>query len=162
MNLETNNQSIIQNFVDIQEVYTIRHQTNENFSTVKFWLMQIKYSGYSKKMMHKVIHYILQLKEKSRYTEAAQLLLVSAATHDALALHVLARELVFGVLFEKNEAAAFGILTNLSEKEYPEVLCDLAYFYQHGIVIQKDKKQARRYYEKAASLGVTRAKKYIN
>jgi len=150
---------IIQDFVELQEFYPTLYNTESNFPSVKAWIKQIKTSGFNDKMMSEMVKYILVLKEKNKLEQSAQLLLISAATENTLANYILARELFFGILFKKNETAAFGIITALAEKDYPDALCDLAYFYRYGVAVKKDIPLAKKYYYKAASLGLKRALK---
>ena len=153
--------NIIQDFIDFQEFYPPLHDTQQDFPAVKAWLVHIQTSGFTESMMKQMIQYIFALKKKDRYEEAAQLLLVCAATKDTFAYYVLARELYLGELFTQNSAASFGLLVVIEEEKYPDALCDLAYFYKKGIATTKDLKKAERYYREAASLGVKRARKYL-
>jgi len=116
-------------------------------------MLHIKQSGFTNKMMKEMIQYIYTLQRRTKYAEATQLLLVSAATKDNLANYIFAKELFLGKLFQKNEAASFAIFSQLAQLNFPEALYNLGYFYEHGIVIEKNKKQAKKYYKQAAKLG---------
>ena len=153
------NSEIIQDFIILEETYPSIYDSEEDYTSVKAWLQHIKISGFNNKMMQEIIKYIYNLKEKNRYSEAIQLLLVSAATEDELAQYVLARELFIGKLFHKNIAASFGIISQLAQNNFAEAVCDLGYFYKNGIIVDKDKSKAKTYYYQAAQLGVKRALK---
>jgi TPR repeat protein len=148
---------IIQDFIDLQEFYPPLHDTQSDFPSVKAWLKHIRFSQFTETMMLKIMQYIFNLKRVEKYEEAAQLLLVCAATKDIFANYVLARELHIGELFTKNSSASFGLLMALEEERHPEAICDLAYFYKNGIATLQDLDKAKTYYTVASSLGVRRA-----
>ena len=145
--------TIIEDFVALQEDLPLLYDSDEDFHSVKTWLLHLHDNGYNPSSMQKMLLYIQALKERKRYAEAAQLLLVSAATEDPVALHYLAYELYVGKLFKQNKARAFTIFLKLAEENFPKALCNIAHFYKHGIVVPKDKKRAKTYYEQAVSLG---------
>jgi TPR repeat protein len=156
------NANIIQGFVELQESFPPLHNSYQDISTVKAWLKHIKNLGFTDEMMQEVIVYFYKLKNQQKYEEASQMLLVSAATEHELASFILARELVLGQLFEKNEAAAFGMLNTLAEHEHLDSICDLAYFYKNGLVVEKDIATAKHLYKKAADAGLKRAQQSYN
>ena len=70
---------------------------------------------------------------------------------------MLGRELFKGVLLTKNIPEAYEKMYSLAMEDYPEALCDLAQFYEHGINVAKDKKKAEHYFKEAANFGIKRA-----
>ena len=153
------NPNIIQEFIDLQEIYPPIHTPTTDFDTVKAWLKIIKIQGFSQKTMQEVLIYIYKLFKKNKHEEAILLLLVCAATKDDQANYLLARELFKGRNFCTNYPASFGIFSMLSEKGHYEALCDLAHFYKNGITIKQNKKQAKKLYKIAMDAGIVRAKK---
>ena len=51
-------------------------------------------------------------------------------------------------------------MQSLALEDYPEALCDLAQFYEHGIGTGKDKKKAEQLYKEATEFGIKRAEKH--
>ena len=135
-------------------------EAEESFASVDTWLVQISKDGYSEKNVEEILHYVDNLTE-SHKDEASELLLASAATESKYAQFRLARALYKGILLQKNAAEAFTLINRLAiNDDYPEAMCDLAQFYEHGIGIDKDKKKAEALYKEAMELGINRAQKH--
>ena len=129
-----------------------------SYPSVDAWLIQISREGYSEEDVERMMEKIRQLKEDGAYAEAAQLLLVSAATQSKYAQFMLARSLFKGDLLEKNLPEAFTLINRLAmDDDYAEAICDLGQLYEYGIGIAKDKKRAEALYKEAVELGIKRA-----
>ncbi|WP_052746147.1 tetratricopeptide repeat protein [Sulfurovum lithotrophicum] len=137
--------------------YPSLHESSERYVSVDNWLLKISNRGYTEKEIEEIISHILKLKESNGIAEAAQLLLISAATESKFAQFMLARELFKGELLEKNLPEAFTLINRLALDDYPEAICDLAQFYENGIGIGKDRKKAEELYREAMEQGVKRA-----
>jgi hypothetical protein len=133
----------------------------EHYSSVDTWLIKISNEGYTEKEVEKTITQIQKLTESGRKAEAAQLLLISAATHSNYAQFMLARSLFKGDILEKNLSEAFTLINRLAmDDDYPEAICDLGQLYEYGIGIRKDKKRAESLYKEAMERGIRRAQKH--
>ncbi len=99
---------------------------------------------------------------KNEVSKASQVLLLASATDSKYAQFLLARELFSGKILIRDLKKSFTIMKNLANQFYPEAVCDLGQFYEHGIGVTKDRKVAIKLYEKAFELGVARATKHIN
>jgi len=121
------------------------------------FMRQIASQGYSEQDIVDAIGYFQECKETGNSAEAAQMLLVTAASESKYAQLMLARELFKGEVLEINYPEAFTHINRLSEQDYPEAICDLAQLYEYGYGIKKDKKTALLLYEEAAEMGVARA-----
>jgi len=154
--------NIIEDFIKLQDAYPPLIESQNDFTSVKETLTHLRDKGHNKKMIELLLKYFYELKNKKEYAEAAQILLASSLIDDNVINFVLARELHMGVIFIENRAAAFGILSKLEEVDCAESLSDLGFYYQNGIVVEKDISKAIYYYEKAISLGLVRAKKSLN
>jgi len=134
----------------------------ENYPSVDAWLLKISNEGYTEKEVEEVISHVRKLlKEEDRKAEAAQLLLISAATQSKFAQFMLARSLFKGDLLEQNLPEAFTLINRLAmDDDYAEAICDLGQFYEYGIGIDKDKKRAEQLYKEAMELGIKRAKSH--
>ena len=117
----------------------VLHDLGGDFPSVEMCLFHLQYSKPHPKNIRKTLKHIQALKRVGRCAEAAQLLLVSAATEDPVALYYLAYELNSGKLFRQNKARTFAILSRLADGNFPKALCALAKFYEHGIVVPQDK-----------------------
>ena len=149
---------IDQKLKNMQTQYPPIDVSDENFSSVNAWLLQISHNGYSEDEVEEIIKYITKLTETNSLAEAAQLLLISGATQSKFAQFMLARELYKGKILEKNLPESFTLINRLAmDDNYPEAICDLAQFYEHGIGISKDKKRAQMLYKEAMDLNITRA-----
>jgi len=148
---------IDQKFKNMVNQYPLTHNTNESFSSVDTWLVQISNAGYTEAEVEKVIKQTESLSQTNK-SEAAQLLLITAATESKYAQFRLARALYKGEILQKNLPEAFTLINRLAlNDDYPEAICDLAQFYENGIGIAKDKKKAESLYKEAMDLGIQRA-----
>ena len=130
----------------------------ETYASVDAWLLKISNEGYTESEVEEMITYIQKLDKEGKKAEAAQLLLISAATHSKYAQFMLARSLFKGDLLEKNLPEAFTLINRLAmDDEYAEAICDLGQLYENGIGISKDKKRAEALYKEAMELGIKRA-----
>ena len=144
----------------MKKQYTPIERSYEKFDSVENLLRNISQEGYNEEEIEETLTYIKKLTEESKETEAAQLLLVCAATESKFAQFMLARELFKGVLLTKEIPEAFTQMHSLALEDYPEALCDLAQFYEHGIGTSKDKKKAEQFYKEATDFGIKRAEKH--
>ncbi len=147
-----------QKFKNMHTQYPPVHESNESFSSVNAWLLQISNEGYSNNEVEEMIKYVTKLTEANSLAEAAQLLLISGATKSKFAQFMLARALFKGEILQKNLPESFTLINRLAmDDDYPEAICDLAQFYENGIGIDKDKKKAEILYRDAMDLGINRA-----
>ena len=148
---------IDQKFKNMHVQYPPVEETMERFPSVNTWLLKISNDGYSEHDIEEMIKKIESLSNEN-IAEAAQLLLITAATESKYAQFRLARILFRGEILQKNLAESFTIINRLATNDdYPEAICDLAQFYEHGIGITKDKKKAELLYGEAMNLGIKRA-----
>jgi len=148
---------IDQKFKNMHVQYPPIQETLEIFSSVNAWLLKISSEGYSEDEVEKKKKKIDSLGIEHK-EEAAQLLLITAATESKYAQFRLARTLYKGEILQKNLAEAFTLINRLATNDdYPEAICDLAQFYEHGIGIDKDRKKAELLYEEAMNSGIKRA-----
>ncbi len=148
---------IDQKFKNMHVQYPPVQETLEIFPSVNAWLLQISHEGYREEEVEAMIKHIdsLGLDDKE---EAAQLLLITAATESKYAKFRLARTLYKGEILKKNLAESFTLINRLATNDdYPEAICDLAQFYEYGVGIDKDRKKAELLYEEAMNLGIKRA-----
>jgi hypothetical protein len=149
---------IDQKFKNMHTQYPPMQESDENFSSVNAWLLQISNDGYKDNEVEEMINHIAKLTEADKLAEAAQLLLISGATKSKFAQFMLARELYKGEILQKNLPESFTLINRLAmDDDYPEAICDLAQFYEHGIGISKDKKRAEMLYKDAMDLDIQRA-----
>ena len=149
---------IDQKFKNMHTQYPPVQESEENFSSVNAWLLQISNDGYTNDEVDEMITYITKLTEVNSLAEAAQLLLISGATKSKFAQFMLARALYKGKILQKNLPESFTLINRLAmDDDYPEAICDLAQFYEKGIGIDKDKKKAEALYKEAMDLGINRA-----
>ncbi|WP_309498722.1 hypothetical protein [Sulfurovum sp.] len=151
---------IEQKISSMKKQYPATVQTDEHFDSVENLLKKISQEGYSEKEIEETLNYIKELSEKNKYAEAAQLLLICAATESQFSQFMLARELFKGILLTKNTPESFAHMSSLAVEDYPEALCDLAQFYEYGIGTAKDIKKAEQLYKEATEAGITRAEKH--
>ena len=151
---------ISQKFISMKKRYPLIQKTYEKFDTVESLLTKIAQDGYTEAEIEEMIDYIKKLIEKRQYTEAAQLLLVCAATESKFAQFMLARELYIGSVLTKNIEEAFELMNTLALDNYPEALCDLGQFYENGIGTTANPLKAESLYNEALKLGIKRAKKH--
>ena len=148
---------IDQKFKNMHVQYPPVQETLEIFPSVSAWLLKISNDGYTEEDIETMIEKIDSLGVEHK-EEAAQLLLITAATESKYAQFRLARILYTGKILQKNSAEAFTIINRLAtHDDYPEAICDLAQFYEYGIGIDKDKKKAELLYEEAMQAGIKRA-----
>ena len=146
----------------MKKQYPPIERTYEKFDSVENLLRKISQDGYTEEEIEETLTTIKKLTEESKETEAAQLLLVCAATESKFAQFMLGRELFKGALLIKDIPEAFAQMHSLALEDYPEALCDLAQFYEHGIGTSKDKKKAEQFYKEAMEFGIKRAEKHYN
>ncbi|MFK5976694.1 MAG: tetratricopeptide repeat protein [Sulfurovum sp.] len=144
--------------LSMRKQYLSTDKSYENFSTVEILLTKISQEGYTEKEIEETLFSIKKFVDDQRYSEAAQLLLVCAATESKFAHLMLARELYKGTIVNRNISEAFLIINNLATGNNAEALCDLGQFYENGIGVTKDKKKAETLYKDSMELGITRAK----
>ena len=149
---------IDQKFKNMHTQYPPVQESDENFSSVQAWLLKISNEGYTHDEIEEVIKHIKKLTETKNLGEAAELLLITGATKSKFAQLILARALYTGEILQKNLPESFTLINRLAiDDNYPEAICDLAQFYEHGIGIGKDKKRAEMLYKEAMDLEITRA-----
>ena len=151
---------ITQKFITMKKRYPLIQTDYETFDTLDSLLNKITQEGYTENEIEEMIGYIQKLVEKTEYTQAAQLLLVCAATESKYAQFMLARELYKGKVLEKNIIEAFTLMNTLALDDNPEALCDLGQFYENGIGTSPDLMKAEGLYKEALDLGIKRAKKH--
>ncbi|MCO4844955.1 MAG: SEL1-like repeat protein [Sulfurovum sp.] len=151
---------IAQKLISMKKQYLSIDRSYEKFDSVENLLKKISQEDYSEEEIEETLTYITKLAEGNKETEAAQLLIVCAATESKFAHFMLARELFKGVLLTKNIPEAFTQMHGLALEDYPEALCDLAQFHEHGIGTNKDKHKAEQFYKEAMDFGIKRAQKH--
>ena len=149
---------IDQKLKNMQTQYPPLEEPEGSLASVDAWLLKISNEGYTEKEIEEMIEFIQRLTEQGSIAEAAQLLLVSAATQSKYAQFMLARSLFKGDLLEKNLPEAFTLINRLAmDDDYAEAICDLGQLYEYGIGIDKDKLRAEELYKEAMELGIKRA-----
>ena len=151
---------IAQKLLSMKKQYPPIEGTYEKFDSVENLLKKISQEGYNEVEIEETLTYIQKLTEESKEIEAAHLLLICAATESKFAQFMLARELYKGTLLTKDIPEAFTQMHSLALEDYPEALCDLAQFYEHGIGTGKDNKKAEQFYKEAMDFGIKRAEKH--
>ena len=155
-------QYIEEKFQNILKQYPQTQPKATLFESTQKWLKKIKTEGYSEEDIEKIIGYIKEISPKNR-SEASQLLLLTACSKSKYAILMLARELYKGELLEQDINQSFDLIYQLAIKEnYPEAICDLAQFYEYGVGIKADKKQALKLYDEAMQQGIVRAMKHYD
>jgi hypothetical protein len=153
--IEEKFQNILKQYPQTQPKITL-------FESTQRWLEKIKNEGYSEENIEEIIEYIKQISKKNK-SEASQLLLLTACCDSNYATFILARELYRGNLIEQDINQSFDLMYQLAINEsYPEAICDLAQFYEYGIGVKADKKQALKLYDEAMQLGITRAMRHYD
>jgi hypothetical protein len=153
-------ENITTKYIAMKAKYPLIQKIHSSHGTVDALLSKIAKDGYTELEIEEMLAYIKKLIIKKQYTEAAQLLLVSAATESKFALFMLARELYKGSVLRKNTHESFALMNALAIDDYPEALCDLGQFYEHGIGTTPNPIKAEGLYKEAAALGIKRAKKH--
>ena len=151
-----------------QKFRNMRHQfpqTEESehgiIDEVKVLLKQVATLGYTENDIHDAIVFFQEKKSEGEMADAAQMLLLAAASESKYAQLLLARELFKGEVLKVDYPESFTQINRLAEHDYPEAICDLAQLYEYGYGIKKDKKTAQLLYEEAAEMGVERAQKHV-
>ncbi len=150
-----------------QKFRNMRHQfpqvepITEISNDVKLFLKQIATKGYTENDIKETITEFQKKKSAGEKAEAAQLLLIAAASESKYAQLLLARELFKGEVLVADYPESFTQINRLAEHDYPEAICDLAQLYEYGYGIKKDKKTAILLYQEAAEMGVPRAQKHV-
>jgi len=151
---------IDQKFKNMCNRYPPTEPTTEHFPSVEAWLLKISKEGYSDEEVEEIIDHITKLTQSDKKAEAAQLLLISGATEAPFAQFILARELYRGEILQKNLSEAFTLINRLAINDYPEAICDLGQFYEHGIGVHTDIKKAKLLYKEAMESGIKRAQRH--
>lgn len=136
------------------------HVDDKNYTLHKSaanWMHRISNFGYKEIEIFKISKYIQKLKEGKQFDEAIQLTLVCGATESNLGKLIFARELYKGDIFEKDHRKACEMTKELALLDYPEALCDLGQYCEHGIGTNKNLEYALHFYKKAHDLGLERA-----
>ena len=151
-----------------QKFRNMRHQfpqieqtENGIIEEVKDLLKQVASIGYTENDIKDAIAFFQEKKAEGKIAEAAQMLLLAAASESKYAQLLLARELFKGEVLKADYPESFTQINRLAEHDYPEAICDLAQLYEYGYGIKKDKKTAQLLYEEAAEMGVGRAQKHV-
>ncbi len=151
-----------------QKFRNMRHQFPQTAESeegivdeVRVLLRQVATQGYTENDIYEAIHFFQEKKAEGKMAEAAQMLLLAAASESKYAQLLLARELFKGEVLKVDYPEAFTQINRLAEHDYPEAICDLAQLYEYGYGIKKDKKTAQLLYEEAAEMGVARAQKHV-
>lgn len=130
--------------------YTL-HKSSAN------WMHRISKVGYKEIEILKIAKYIQKLKEQKEHDEAIQLALICCATESNLGKLIFARELYKGDIVEQDHFKACEMTKELALLDYPEALCDLGQYCEHGIGTKKSLEYALHFYKKAYDLGLDRA-----
>ncbi len=128
---------------------------------IKF-LKMIAKESYTDKDVENFLEEFDYFVKRGDIVRASQVILLAGATDSKYAQFRLARELFSGRVLQRNLEASYAIIRKLAKEHYPEAVCDLAQFYEYGILEKKNKKIALQLYEKAFELGSVRASKHIN
>jgi len=153
---------IYDKFQNMKSTYPPVKRELENYQTVQSWLNIIENDGYNEDNVEEIINYIYKISNQNK-AEAAELLLLTACTKSKYAEFILARELYRGNIIKQNIEEAFNKMYDLAKiHNYPEAICDLAQFYEHGVGVKKDIKEAIELYDEAMQLGITRAIKHYD
>ena len=152
---------IEQKLKNMQTQYPSIEVSEEMSPELKTWLEKIAKEGCTEEEVVQTIVTVDAIKEE-RSADAAQLLLACAATPSKYAHFRLARALYTGEILRKDSPEAFTIINRLAlNEDYPEAICDLAQFYEHGIGIGQDRKKAEKLYREAMEAGIKRAEAHV-
>jgi hypothetical protein len=151
---------IAQKMTYMEKRYPPVRISNEKYETVDQLLEQISSQGYDEKQIEETINTIQKLINIEELAEAAELLHICASTESLFGQFMLARELYTGAIIKRNIDASFSLMDSLAKKEYPEALCDLGQFYEHGIGTVADLDRAEHLYKGAMEGGIKRAMKH--
>lgn len=152
--------NIYQILQELQSTYPPLYNHSHYSDELETWLTMISKGNYTNSDIEEILKHIEKLAHSNK-AEAAQFLLATSATPSHYAKFILARALYRGTLLKRNLTESFTMMSQLAYKDkYPEAICDLAQFYENGISVEKDKKQAKQLYEEAMTLGIQRAAKH--
>jgi len=151
---------ISQKLIRMKKQYPPIQTSYEKFDTVEGLLTKISQEGYTENEIEEMLTFIKVLIKKEKYTEASLLLLICGATESKYAQFSLARELFTGSVLTRNVTEAFTLMNTLAVDDYPEALCDMGQFHEHGIGTKKDSMKAESLYKEAVNLGIKRAEKH--
>ncbi len=150
---------IDQKFKNMLTQYPPVELPSRSYDSVNTWLQKIAAEGYTEAEIEALIETIMQRSKEGEKAEAAQLLLIAAATHSPYAQFILARALFKGDILEQNLPEAFTLINRMAmDDDYPEAICDLAQLYEHGIGVEADEERAQALYKEAMERGIKRAK----
>ncbi len=152
---------IAQKLESMHKQYPSSHSSHKPFSALSELLTKISQEPYSEETIEETLGQVKKLRGEQQFSQATQLLLVSASTPSPFAQLILARELYKGILLTQNIPQAFILINTLAMDDYPEALCDLGQFYENGIGTKKDKKRAEHLYKDAMEFGIKRAKNHF-
>ena len=137
-------------------------ESSEQFESEKKLLYAISLEGYTEDDIEETIEQVYTLEKEGELGEAARLLIIAASTESLYAQFILARELFRGKILQRDIPEAFTQINRMALDDYPEAVCDLAQFYENGIVVDRDKKKAFSLYQDALNLGVQRADGHLS
>ncbi len=150
---------IDQKFKNMLTQYPPVELPSRSYASVNTWLQKIATEGYTETEIETLIETVMQRSKEDEKAEAAQLLLIAAATHSPYAQFILARALFKGDVLEQNLPEAFTLINRMAmDDDYPEAICDLAQLYEHGIGVEADEERAQALYKEAMERGIKRAK----
>ena len=150
---------IDQKFKNMLTQYPPVELPSRSYASVNTWLQKIATEGYTETAIETLIETVMQRSKEDEKAEAAQLLLIAAATHSPYAQFILARALFKGDVLEQNLPEAFTLINRMAmDDDYPEAICDLAQLYEHGIGVEADEERAQALYKEAMERGIKRAK----
>ncbi len=152
---------IDQKLKNMQVQYPLLQPTNVSFESVDTLLTSISKNAYTDEEIDAVFHKVEEIQDDNE-EEAALLLLTIASTESKYAQFQLGRALYKGTLLQQNIPEAFTLIHRLAvNDDYPEAVCDLAQFYEHGIGVDKDKEEALKLYTEAMQAGIHRAAAHV-
>lgn len=156
--------SIKEQFEALSQKYPPLYKSSQPFPSIEKWLEQIKTEGYTDNEVEEAVREAMHLtanENDEAHCEAAELMLLLGCSENKFSKLILARELYKGKLFEQNIEEAFSMILQLANDTYPEALCDLAQFYEHGIGTEANAKEAKKLYKQAMELGLGRAETHF-
>ncbi len=152
---------IDQKLKNMQTQYPPLETAAASYTSLEQWLQKIREGRYNEEDVEKLLQEVQECAAEGKTAEAAQLLLLAAATPSVYAQFMLARSLFKGDLLQKNVPEAFTLINRLAmDEDYPEAICDLGQLYEYGIGIAKDRHRAETLYKEAMELGIKRAQSH--
>jgi hypothetical protein len=151
---------IEQRFKNLYNLYPPLYESDTTYLSVDSLLLQLSNENFSEQTILTVLSDINHIANLDK-AEAAELLLVSAATEITFAKFMLARELYKGSILEKNIPEAFMLMQTLANEGLGEAMCDLGQFYENGIGTDHDEQKALELYKIALEHDVERAKPHF-